>query len=221
MQAIEGLRDVQAAVVKFVGEARHFDVENFRSGGSQAALGNETNDALVEALRLRMPLKALQALALGGNDVEQVDAKNGVFIGKAHHFRLLERHTVAVVFRGKSAGEPLGETENALGLQNVGRGHRFGERIAVVVGLGGDTQLATYQETKAVAHFPVADNRFAYLKTLKTQLRLACQSGQVGVAQALKQGKLQQSFVDVGHCGVWSVECGVIYGVNSGECQMA
>lgn len=202
MQSIENLRDVQATVVEFAGEARHFDVEKFRSGGSQAALGNETNDALVEALRLRMPLKALQAVALGGNDVEQVDAKNGVFVGKAHHFRLLERHAVAGVFRGKGAGKSLGEAENTLGLQNVGRGHRFGERITVVVGLGGDTQLATYQETKAVAHFPLADNRFASLKSLKTQLRLACQSGQVGVAQSLKQRKLQQSFVDVGHCGV-------------------
>ena len=198
-QAVEGLRNIQSAVVEFVGEARHFDAEKFRPCGSQAALGNEADDSLVEILGLRMPQMALQAMALRGNDVQQVDAENGVFLGEPRHFRLLKRHAVAVGLCRKCARESLGEAENALWLENVGRGHRFGERITVVVGLGSDAQLAIHQETKAVANFPVGNDGFACLKTLKTQLRLACQSGQVGVAQALKQGKLQQSFVDVGH----------------------
>lgn len=144
-----------------------------------------------------MPQMALQAMALRGNDVQQVDAENGVFLGEPRHFRLLKRHTVAVGLCRKCARESLGEAENALWLQNVGRGHRFGERIAVVVGLGGDADLAAHQETKSVADFALADDGFPCLKPLKTELRLSCQIAPIGVVHSLKQRELEQAVVDV------------------------
>ena len=215
MQAIERTGNVQAAVVEFVGEARHFDVEQFRSGGSQAALGNEADDSLVEALGLRMPQIALQAVALRRNDVQQVDAENGVFLGEPRHFRLLKRHAVAVGLRCERARETLREAENAFRLEDVGRGHRFGERIAVVVGLGGDADLAAHQETKTVADFSLADDGFACLKPLKTELRLSSQIAPIGVVHSLKQRELEQAVVDVERVVHWEFRSLGVTGVQT------
>lgn len=171
LQAVQRARDVEAAVVEFVGEAHHLDVERFRAGGSQAALNDEADNALVERVGLRMPQVALQVVALGRNHVEEIDAKHVVFVGQADYLRLLERHAVAFGQRGERAREALGEAEDALGLQNVGRVHGFGECVAVVVGLGSDTELAVHQETELVANVALADDRFSGFVTLKTELR--------------------------------------------------
>ena len=106
----------------------------------------KAGDALPQVDRGRVPQPPLLALALCGDDVQQVQSENQILVGEHHDFRFVEGHDVARGYSCETTGVMLIKTKDVLRLKNVGSLYELGEHIAMIGGGGRHFERSLHQK---------------------------------------------------------------------------
>lgn len=153
----------------------------------QAMRFEKACDALPQVDRGRMPQPSLLALALCGDDVQQVQAKNQVLIGEHHDFRFVEGHDVARGYSCETSGVMLIKTEDVLGLKDVGSLYELGEHVAMIGGGGRHFERSLHQKAQMVANVTLADDGLPLFVMMESEFCLTSNQTQIGTVHTLKE----------------------------------
>ena len=120
VHGVQFAREVEAALADESGQRFHFDVEYFPACGAQTVSFNKRRHFLAYGGRLWAPGMPHEFLALRANDVEQIQSENLVGLRQSQHLGFVDAHEAAWRGSGESVGKPLVQSEDVLGLQQVG-----------------------------------------------------------------------------------------------------
>ena len=147
----------------------------------------KAGDALPQVDRRRMPQPPLLALALCGDDVQQVQSENQILVGEHHDFRFVEGHDVARGYSCETTGVMLIKTEDVLGLKNVGSLYELGEHVAMIGGSGRHFECSLHQKAQMVADVALTNNGLSLLVMMESEFCLAGNQTQIGAVHTLKE----------------------------------
>jgi len=197
LHIVERTRDFQSAVVEFFCQSCHLDFQSLGAGGAQAMGFHKRDDSLLQTACSRMPQSPLVFLALGGKDVQQVQAEN-VDVGQLVHFVFAQRQKAAWRSGTEAAGVALSQPEEAFWLQDVGCFHLFDELVAMVIGHSRHFEFSFEQEKQMVASITFSDNLDTGVIFVKSKRSLPDSCCQVSHAHTLEKRQFEQPFVNIG-----------------------
>ena len=108
------------AVVEFGGKSFHLNGEPLLSGGTEASLLYKLHDECSAVGRASMPRITRYPLTSGGEHIEEIEAKDEIFVGQTYHVGLVETNEHTVCAGEERARVVLVKTEQVLYLQHFG-----------------------------------------------------------------------------------------------------
>jgi len=162
---VEGAADVKAAVVEFGSYLLHEDVERLGAGRVEASREEETGDALPQTVWGGSPGVVAQALGLGGQQVEHVEAEHQLGFQQEEDLLFVDADNVAGCLSLESGRVALADAEEAFRLYDVWCADGFADSTAMVVADGFCPECAAGEEMQVCTGVvlpdqPLADSQF-------------------------------------------------------------
>ena len=195
LHSVKDARHIQTAVVHLFGQTLHQDMKGLGTCGIESVQKEETHDAFTKTLGTASPLPLDKLLRLGGIVVDEVQSEHEKIFGEPHHFFFVECQEIGICQGIEVTGEALVITKDTLLLEDIRRGHLFGNHITVVVAKALDLQGAVDEEIEMGTGVTGMDDLSPCGHLHKAKARMSCHNLQIVTAHALKQGELEESVV--------------------------
>lgn len=195
LQPMQCARHLETAATQLLGQAYHLDDHTLGAYGVAAVAMDKVDDAAVDAFAVAAPTAGVSLLDKRREKIEIVDTEDRKTVYQLIDFVFADADDAAGRQGAVEAGIMGAHAKQRFGLEQERSRSGLCHRIGPVVGRGDDLYPAVDEKEEAVASGLGTRYGVTLGILVETQTGMGHQRTEVGLAQSLEEGKLEQLVV--------------------------